>query len=165
LIIDVSQSSLPFEGLRLEFTASCIFILGSSLEVCLLSKLSIEISLESLCLDHESRVVILGSGVFRCSRVNSFMSSSELKVLGVSEFSQFVSSLLGLVEVIVDTLNSGVVVLAFSFLAGDSISKSIDLFLILSFFLSELGQLILKIVSLLSQAEGHITLLTNLSLE
>ena len=93
------------------------------------------------------------------------MSSSELEVLGISEFGQFVSSLLSLVEVVVNALDSSIVVLALSLLTGDSVSESVDLLLVLGLLLSELGQLILKIISLLSQAEGHVALLTNLSLK
>lgn len=150
LVIDISQSSLSFENLGLELTASSVLILSSSLKIRLLSKLAIEVSLEGLSLNHQSGMVVLGSSQFSSCGVDSFMGSSKLEVLRISEFGQLISSLLSLVEIVVDALDSGIIVLALSFLVSNSVSKPVDLLLVLGLLFSELCQLVLKIISLLS---------------
>jgi len=58
---------------------------------------------------------------------------------------------LRLVEVIVDRLDLGVIILALSLLECDRISESIDLILVLGLLLSEVVELESKIVSVLPE--------------
>jgi hypothetical protein len=73
--------------------------------------------------------------------------------------------LLSLVEIIIDTLDFGVVILAFSLLESNGVSESVYLILISGLLLSVLGQFVLKIISVLSQSISLIALDSDLSLE
>lgn len=93
------------------------------------------------------------------------MSSSELKVFLVSELSEFDGLLLCLVEVIVNTLEFAIVVLALSFLHSDLVSESVDLVLVLGLLLSQLGEFVLEVVGVLSELVDSVSLLREVSLE
>lgn len=69
------------------------------------------------------------------------------------------------IEVVVDTLDLSIIILAFSLLEGNTVSESINLILILSFLLSELGQFVLEVISIFSQTIGLVGLNGNLSLK
>ena len=165
LVIGVSQSVLSLEHLGGEVSVSGILALSLSLKVSLLGELAVEVSLERLGLNHKSRVVILGSHELSLSVLKSLVSSSQLEVLGIGQFGEFVGLLLSFVEVVVDTLNFGVIILAFSLLESNAVSKSINLILILGFLLSELSQFVLEVIGVLSQTIGLVRLNGNLSLE
>lgn len=136
LLVSVSQSGVTLEGCGLQLSVSTILSISLSLEVGFLCELAIEVSLEGLGFNHESRMVILGSGEFSNCGLKSLVSLSKFIIFRVGQLREIVSSLLCLVEVIVDALDFGVVVLAFSLLECNSISESVDLILILSLFLS-----------------------------
>ena len=165
LVIGVSQSVLSLENLGGEVSISGILALSLSLKVSLLGELAVEVSLEGLRLNHKSRVVVLGSHELSLGVLESFVSSSQLEVLGISQFGEFIGLLLSLVEVVVDTLNLGIVILALSLLESNGVSKSINLILILCFLLSELSQFVLKVISVLSEAVSLIGLNGNFSLK
>lgn len=93
------------------------------------------------------------------------MSSSELVVLLVSQFAQLDGSLLGLVEVVVHALEFGVVVLALALSHGHGVPESVDLVLVLSLLLSQLGQFVLEVVGVLPKLVDSIALLTKVSLK
>ena len=150
LIIDGSQSVFSLEDLSSEVSVTSILSFGLSSEIRLMSKLAIQISLESMDLSSKSRVVILGSRHFNVSSIKSLTSPSELELFSVGEFTQLISSLLSLEQVIVNSLNSGIVILALSFLECDTITKSIDLILVLGLFLTKLTKLKCKIVGVFS---------------
>jgi hypothetical protein len=84
LVISVSESIFSFEDLGGKISVSSILAFSLSLKVSLLGKLAIEVSLERLGLNHKSRVIILGPHEFRLGILKSFLSSSKLKVLGIS---------------------------------------------------------------------------------
>jgi hypothetical protein len=136
LIIDGSQSVFSLKDLSSEVSMTSILTLGSSCKVRLMNKLAIQISLESMDLSSKSRVVILGSCHLNISAIPSLASPSEFKFLGVGEFTQLIRSLLSLEQVVVNSLNSGIVILALSFFECNAITKSIDLVLILGLFLT-----------------------------
>jgi len=150
LIIDGSQSVFSLEDLSSEVSVTSILSFGLSSEIRLMSKLAIQISLESMDLSSKSRVVILGSRHFNVSSIKSLTSPSELELFSVGEFAQLISSFLSLEQVIVNSLNSGIVILALSFLECDTITKSIDLILVLGLFLTKLTKLKCKIVGVFS---------------
>ena len=75
------------------------------------------------------------------------------------------SFLLSLVEIVIDALDLGVVVLALSLLESDSVSESINLILISGLLLSVLSEFIMEVVSIFSESVSLITLDTDLSLE
>lgn len=103
-------------------------------------------------------MLLLGSREFVVGTSKSFLSSSHFEFLVICQFRKFVTSFLRLVEVVVNALDFGVVVLALSLLCGDTISESVNFVLVLGFLLSELGKLILEVVSILSQAVSLISL-------
>jgi hypothetical protein len=139
LIVGVSESIFSLENLGGKISVSGILTFSLSLEVSLLGELAVEVSLKRLGLNHKSRVIILGSHEFSLGVLKSFMSSSQLEVLGIGQFGEFVGLLRSFVEIIVHTLDLGIIILAFSFLEGNAVSESINLILILSFLFSELG--------------------------
>ena len=165
LIFNSSQSVLPLEDLSGKISVTSILSLGLSSEIRLVGELAIQISLESMDLGVESRVVILGSSHLDVGTVVGLTGSSELELLGIGEFSKFVSSFLGLEEIVVDSLDSSIVVLAFSFFESDTISKSVDLILVLGLFLTELTKLEGEVVGVLSHGISLVTLGGNLSRE
>ena len=110
-------------------------------------------------------MVILGSGELSASRVKSLGGSSALEILSISQFGELLSLLLGLVEIVVDALDLGIVVLALSLLESDGVSESVDLVLVSGLLLSVLGKFILKVVGVLPEAVSLVTLDSNLSLE
>ena len=110
-------------------------------------------------------MVILGSGELSTSGVKSLGGSSALEILGISQFGELLSFFLGLVEIVVDALDLGIVVLALSFLESNGVSQSVDLILVSGLFLSVLGKFILKVVGVLPKAVSLVTLDSNFSLE
>lgn len=165
LVVSVSKSIFSLEHLGSKVSISGVFTLGLSLEVSLFGELPVEVSLEGLGLDHKSGVVVLGSHELGLGVLESLVSSSKLEVLGVGELGELVGLLLSFIEVVVNALELGVIILAFSLLESDGVSQSIDLILIFSLLLSELSQLVLLIVSILSQTVSLIRLNGNFSLE
>ena len=163
LLINSSQSVLPLEDLSGKISVTSILSLGLSSEIRLVGELAIQISLESMDLGVESRMVILGSGHLDVGTVVGLTGSSELELLGIGEFSKFVSSFLGLEEIVVDSLDSSIVVLAFSLFESDTISKSVDLILVLGLLLTELAKLEGEVVGVLSHGISLVTLGGNLS--
>ena len=158
LLLEVSESLLSFEEVGLELSVSNVLVLSLSLQIRLVAELTVKVSLESLGLDHESGVFILRSGEFVRCLTQIFLSSSQFKFSGISEFGKLVCSLLSLVEVVVNRLDSSIVFLAFALFHSNGISKSIDLILVSAFLLSQFSQLVLEVVSFLSQAIGLVTL-------
>jgi hypothetical protein len=134
-----------------------------ALQVGFVGELTVEVSLESLGFNHESGVVVLGSCVFSGGLVKGFWCSSHFKFLGVSKFGEFVGSFLSLVQIVVNALDSGIIVLALSFLHGNAISKSINFVLVLGFFFSHFGQLILEVVSIFSETVSLISFAASFS--
>lgn len=128
------------------------------MQVGLVSKLTVEISLQSLSFDHESGVFVLGSGKLVGCLAQILFGPSQFKFSGISEFGKFVSSLLGLVEVVVDRLDPGIIFLAFALFHGDTVSESVDLVLVSGLLLSQLGQFVLQIVCFLPEAVGLVAL-------
>ena len=165
LVIGVSKSIFSLEQLGGEISVSGILPLGLSLEVRFLSKLAIEVSLERLGLNHKSGVIVLSSHELRLGILKSFLSSSELEVLGISQFGEFICFLLSFVQIVINALYSGIIILALSFLESNTVSESINLILILSFLFSELGQFVLKVISVLSQTIDLVGLNGNFSLK
>ena len=110
-------------------------------------------------------MVVLGSGELSASGVKSLGGSSALEILGISQFGELLSFLLGLVEIVVDALDLGIVVLALSFLESHGVSESVDLVLVSGLLLSVLGKFILQVVGVLSEAVSLVTLDSNFSLE
>jgi len=165
LIISVSESIFSLENLGSQISVSGILTFSCSLEVSLLGELAVEVSLKRLGLNHKSRVIVLGSHELSLGIFKSLMGSSQLEVLSVSQFGEFVGLFLSFIEVIVDTLDLGIIILAFSLLESNTVSESINLILILSFLLSELGQFVLEVISILSQTIGLVGLNGNLSLK
>jgi hypothetical protein len=88
-------------------------------------------------------MVILSSHELSTGVFESLLSSSELVLLGISKLVELVGFLLSFVQIVVNALDSGVIILALSLLEGNTISKSVNLILVLSFFLSELSELVL----------------------
>lgn len=165
LIFSVSESIFSLENLGGKISVSGILTFSLSLEVSLLGELAVEVSLKRLGLNHKSGVIILSSHELCLGIFESLMGSSQLEVLGVSQFGEFVGLFLSFIEVIVDRLDLGIIILAFSFLEGNAVSESINLILILSLLLSELSQFVLKVVSILPQAIGLVRLNGNFSLK
>ena len=110
-------------------------------------------------------MVILGSGELSTSGVKSLGGSSALEILGISQFGELLSFFLGLVEIVVDALDLGIVVLALSFLESNGVSQSVDLILVSGLLLSVLCKFILKVVGVLPKAVSLVTLDSNFSLE
>ena len=110
-------------------------------------------------------MVILGSDELIAGAVKGLGSSSAFEIFGISKFGKILGFLLSLVEIVIDALDLGIVVLAFSLLESNGVSKSVNLILIPSFLLSVLGQFVLKIISVLSQTISLIALDSDLSLE
>jgi hypothetical protein len=165
LVLSVSVSIFSLEGLRSKVSISSILSFSLSLEVSLLGELAVEVSLERLALNHKSRVIVLSSHEFSLSVFESLMGSSELEVLGIGQFGEFVGFFLSLVEVVVHTLDLGIIILAFSLFEGDAVSESINLILVLGFLLSELSEFILEVVGILSESVGLVRLNGNFSLK
>ena len=165
LIVGVSESIFSLENLGGKISVSGILTFSLSLEVSLLGELAVEVSLKRLGLNHKSGVIILSSHELSLGIFESLMGSSQLEVLGVSQFGEFVGLFRCFIEVVVDTLDLGIIILAFSLLESNTISESINLILILSFLFSELGQFVLKVISVLSQAIGLVGLNGNFSLK
>lgn len=165
LIFSVSESIFSLENLGGQISVSGILTFSLSLEVSLLGELAIEVSLKRLRFNHKSGVIVFSSHELSLGIFESLMGSSELEVLSISQFGEFVGFFLSFIEVVVDTLDLSIIILAFSLLEGNTISESINFILILGFLLSELGQFILKVISILSQAIGLVRLNGNLSLE
>ena len=101
---------------------------------------------------------VLRSGEFVRCLTQIFISSSQFKFSGISEFGKLVSSLLGLVEVVVNRLDPGIVFLAFALFHSDSISESVNLILISALFFSQFSEFILKVIGLLSQTVSLVPL-------
>ena len=165
LIVGVPQLVLPLKCLGSKISVSGVLSLSLSLEVGLLGELTIKVSLKGLGLNHKSGVVVLGSGKLGLSVLESLVSSSELEVLGIGELGELVGLLLSLVEIVVDGLDLGIIILALSLLESNGVSQTVDLVLILGLLLAELGKLILEVVSVLSKSVGLIRLHGDLSLE
>lgn len=72
---------------------------------------------------------------------------------------------MGLEEIVVNGLDLSIIILTFFFLECNSISKSVNLVLVLDLLFSQFTELILKVVGILSQSIGLVVLDTNLSLE
>lgn len=90
LVLGVPEFGLSLEDLRVQLSVSSILILSLSLQVRFMGKLAVEVSLKGLGLSHESRVVVLASGEFCVRRVQSFISSSQLKLLGVGQLVELI---------------------------------------------------------------------------
>ena len=110
-------------------------------------------------------MVILGSDELIAGAVKGLGSSSAFEIFGISKFGKLLGFLLSLVEIVIDALDLGVVILAFSLLESNGVSESVNLILISGLLLSVLGQFVLKIISVLSQSISLIALDSNLSLE
>lgn len=67
-------------------------------------------------------MVILASSKLGIGRIKSLIGSSEFELLGVSQLIKFVGSLLGLVKVIVNSLDLGIIVLALPLLESNGIT-------------------------------------------
>ena len=113
----------------------------------------------------ESRMVILGACQFSISGVKSLTCSAELKLFAISKFAQFIAAFLCLEEVIVDSLDTSIVVLALTLLESNSVSHSVDLILILGFLLTESTKLKSEVVGILAESVGLVTLYSDFSLE
>jgi hypothetical protein len=163
LVFDLTLSLFSFVELSLEVTIFRIFVFSLTLQIGFVGELAIEVSLESLSFNLKSGMIVLGSSELTVCSFKSFSCSSHLKLLGIGQFGEFCSSLLGLVQVIVDALDSCIVVLAFPLLDSNAISESVDLALILGLLLSHLCKLVLKVVSILPEAVGLISLGAGLS--
>lgn len=165
LVLNIPVAGLTLEQLALQLSISTIFIFGLALQVSLLGKLSVEVSLEGLGLDHKARVLILRSGKLSDGGIEGLVGFSELEVLRVGEFGEFVGSLLGFVQIIVHTLETSIVVLALALSHGDAISESVNFILVLSLLLSELGKFVLEVVGVFTELVNGVLLLAEVSLE
>ena len=150
LIICISKSIFSLEHLTVQLSVSSVLILTLSLEVSLLSQLSVKISLERLSLNHKSGVLIFSSGELSEGLIKSLVSSSKLVILLVSELSELNCFLLSLINVIINALEFGVVVLALSLFNGNRVSESVNFILIFSLLLSKFSEFILEVVGILS---------------
>ena len=110
-------------------------------------------------------MIILGSSELSTSRVKSLSCSSALIIFSICEFGKLLGLLLSLVEIVIDALDLCIIILAFSFFESNGVSKSVDLILISSLFFSVLSELILKVISILSQSISLVTFDSNFSLE
>eukprot|EP00356_Strombidium_inclinatum_P013407 CAMPEP_0170481938 /NCGR_PEP_ID=MMETSP0208-20121228/2183_1 /TAXON_ID=197538 /ORGANISM="Strombidium inclinatum, Strain S3" /LENGTH=258 /DNA_ID=CAMNT_0010754725 /DNA_START=247 /DNA_END=1025 /DNA_ORIENTATION=+ len=110
-------------------------------------------------------VVVLGSAELSDGSVEGLVRSSEFEVLGIGQLRKLVGSLLGFVQVVVDTLDLGVVILAFALLESDGVSQAVDLVLVLSLLLSELSKLVLEVIGVFTEAIGVIGFGADISLE
>ena len=86
LVLDLSGSLLSFVELTLEVSVLGILIFGLALQVGLVGELAVEVSLESLRLNHKSGVVVLCSCQLSGCLLESLGCSSHFKFLGISEF-------------------------------------------------------------------------------
>ena len=86
LVLDLSGSLLSFVELTLEVSVLGILIFGLALQVGLVGELAVEVSLESLGLNHKSGVVVLGSCQLSGCLLKSLGGSSHFEFLGISEF-------------------------------------------------------------------------------
>lgn len=163
LVLDLSLSLFSLIQLSWEISVLRVFDFGLSLQVSFVGELAIQIALQSLRFNHKSWMVILGSLELCVSSIKGFVCSSKFKLFRISKFGQFVCSLLSLIEIIIDTLDSRIVVLAISLLGSDLVSDSVDFFLVFCLFLSHLGKLVLEIISVFSESVGLICLGTSLS--
>ena len=110
-------------------------------------------------------MLILRPGKLSDGGIEGLVGFSELEVLRVGEFGEFVGSLLGFVQIIVHTLETSIVVLALALSHGDSISESVNFILVLSLLLSELGKFVLEVVGVFTELVNGVLLLAEVSLE
>ena len=75
------------------------------------------------------------------------------------------SFLLGFVEIVIDALDLGIIILAFSFLESNSVSKSIDLILISGLLLSVFSKFVLEVIGVLPESVSLVTFDSNFSLK
>jgi len=129
-----------------ELSVLRVFILSLPLQISLVGELPVQVPLQGLSFHHQSRVFILSSSELVTGSVKGLAGPSELEFFSVRQLGEFVCSLLGFVEVIVDTLDPGIVVLALSLLDCYRVSHSIDFILVLGLLLPHLGQLVLQVV-------------------
>ena len=165
LVVDISEARLTLVDLGLQLAVPGVLILGLALQVRLLGQLAVQVSLERLGFYHEAGVLILSSGEIVDGGIEGLVGSSELKVLGVGKLREFVGSLLSLVEVVVDTFEFGVVILALALLEGDRVPEAVDLILVLSLLLAQLSQLVLQVVGVLTQSVDGVALGRQITLE
>jgi hypothetical protein len=110
-------------------------------------------------------MIILSSSKLSTCRIKGLGGSSHFKIFGIGEFREFLSFFLGFVEIIINTLDFSVIILALSLFESNSISQPIDFILVSSFLLSVLSKFILKVISIFSQTVSLITLNADLSLK
>lgn len=165
LIVSCSQFGLSIEQLSLHISVSSIFILSLSLEITFLCELSIKISLHSLNFSCKSRMIIFSSDKLNLSGIKVLSQSSLLKILSISEFSKFLSSLSSFVKIIINRFKLGIIILTFSLLESNSISQVVNFILISCLFLVILGKFVLKIISIFSESISLITLYSYFSLK
>ena len=110
-------------------------------------------------------MVILCSRELNLSSIKGFKSSSKFDLLGISESCKFRGLLLSLEQIIVKRFKSCLIILALSLPHCNCISKSIDLILVGSSFISESCELISKIICILSESICLIRLDSDLSLK
>ena len=165
LVLDGTQSVLTLEGLCVEVSVAAILVFGVSRQVRLVSKLTVEVALQGSHLSVQSGVIILGARELSAGRVESLARSAKLELLGVSKLAELVGTLLSLEEIVVDSLDAGIVVLALTLLEGDGVSHSVDLVLVLGLLLAESAQLERQVVGVLAQSVSLVTLDGDFSLE
>ena len=72
---------------------------------------------------------------------------------------------MGFVEIVIDALDLGIIILAFSFLESNSVSKSIDLILISGLLLSVFSKFVLEVIGVLPESVSLVTFDSNISLK
>jgi len=101
------------------------------------AKLAVEVPLESLCLSHQSRMVVFAPGELGICGVHCLICSSKFEFLGICKLLELIGSLLSFEKIVVDGLDLSIIILAFFFFEGNAISKSVNLVLVLCLLFSE----------------------------
>jgi len=161
LVLSLAESLLTLVKLGLKFSVTNVFAFSLTLQIALIGELAVKVSLERLIFNKKSRMLVFNSGEFVMGTTKSLMSSSHLEFLVIRQFRKFVISFLSLVEVIVNALDFGVIVLAFSLLHCNAIPQSVNFVLVFGFLLSQFCELILEVVGILAQAVSLICLGTS----
>lgn len=130
-----------------------------------MSQLAIKVSLKSLGLSHQPRVIILTPSQLSMRRVKRLIRSPQLKLLSISQLIKLIRPLLRLIEIIINRLDLRVIILTLSLLHRHSIPQPINFILVPSLLLPKLAQLILQIVSIFPQGIGLVALDTDLALQ
>lgn len=165
LIVGSTESVLALERLRVHVSVAHVLILSVSRQITLVRKLTVEVALQGGHLGVKPRVVVLGARQLGAGRVEGLARSAKLKLLRIGKLAELVGTLLRLEQIVVDSLDAGVVVLALALLESNGVSHSVDLVLILGLLLAESTQLERQIISILTQGISLVTLDGDFSLK